>query len=144
MKTLFRFTLWMLVVGLGCAGMLIGCGDEDTSDHGVSSITSADPSHGYMLNSTPYYLQIDLGEKEEFALRLNPGMLIEMNLDTNRTYVLHVVVLNSANRTVSEYINTFYIDDIPLDNQLNDFVCSWYVEFTPNYPEYGYANNFGT
>ena len=144
MKTFFRLTRRVLLAGLVCVGVLTGCSDEDDSGNGVSAITSADPSHGYMLNSTPYHLQIDLGEKEKFELSLNPGMLIEMKLDTNRTYVLHVVVMNAANRAVSEYVNTFYIDDIPLDNQLNDFVCSWYVEFTPTYPEYGFANNFGT
>ena len=96
------------------------------------------------MNSTRYRLVIDLAEREKFEFELAPGMTVGIYLQVKKTHTLHVVVLNQAGRAISEYVNSFYIDDIPLDNQLKDYICSWYVEFTPEFPEYGFANRFGT
>jgi hypothetical protein len=130
-----------------CLGLLVSCGDDDDDDKYSfvsGTISNTDPSYGFMANSTPYHLVIDLGEREDFEFTLAPGMITGMHLKEKRTYVLHVVVLNESGRAISEYLNSFYIDDVPLDNQLKDFVCSWFVEFTSKYPESGFANNFGT
>ncbi len=146
MKKFFISTVKAILLVMLCSGLLIGCNDEDDDKNSPISnaIASNDPSYGFMVNSTQYHLALDLGEKEKFEFSLSPGMTIGVRLKVKRTYVLHVVVLNAAGRTVSEYVNSFYIDDVPLDNQLKDYLCSWYVEFTPKYPEYGFANKFGT
>ena len=135
-----------IVVGVGlCLGLLGSCGDNDEKNTSPNSpVTEADPSYGFMLNSTPYDLNIDLGEEEDFNIDLAPGQLLGMYLQENKTYVIHVVVLDNARRAVSDYLTSFYIDDIPLDNQLTDFLCNWYVEFTSTYPELGFTNKFGT
>lgn len=138
-----RFFLTLFIVVL-CTGFLVNCGDDDDDSLIMSSIANDDPSYGFMVNSTQYRLVIDLDEKEEFDIALDPGMIIDMRLRTRKTHVLHVVVLDGANRALSEYINTFYIDEIPLDNQIKDFVCSWYVEFTPEQPLSGFANKTGS
>lgn len=146
MNILWRTTLKLLLVSVVCIGMLGSCGDDDDNNYEPlsESIASTDPSYGYMWNNTRYTLQIDFGEVEEFNVTLAPGAMMLAQLTTDRTYIMHVVVMNSRMRVVSEYINALYVDNIPLDNQFRDFVCSWFVEFTPNYPEYGYANNFGS
>jgi len=135
-----------IVVGVGlCLGLLGSCEDNDKKDTSPNSpVTEADPSYGFMLNSTPYSLNIDLGEEEDFNINLAPGQLLGTYLKENKTYVIHVVVLNNARRAISEYVTSFYVDDIPLDNQLTDFLCNWYVEFTSTYPELGFTNKFGT
>jgi hypothetical protein len=144
-----RFLITMMKVillGLLCSGVLVSCNDDDNNQKSTitSAIGNSDPSYGFLLNSTPYLLKIDLGEEETFTIELNPGMLLGMHLKENKTYVLHVVILNNVGRVVSEYVNSFYIDAVPLDNQLEDFICSWYVEFTPTFPETGFVNKFGT
>lgn len=140
-----RTLMTLLLIGMGCMGLLTSCEDDDDDYDPLSeAISDTDPSYGFLLNATSYRLQIDLGEVEEFKIVLNPGQLKLARLDPDRTYILHVLVLDTAGRVVSEYVNTFYIDNIPLDNQLRDFLCSWFVEFTPNNPLYGFANNFGS
>ncbi len=146
MEKFFLTTVKVLFIVFLCINFLISCNDDDDDDNSsiLGSIASADASYGFMANSTSYSLVIDLGEKEEFEITLEPGAIVEMKLQENKTYVIHVVVMNTAGRALSEYINSFFIDDIPLDNQLSDFVCSWYVEFTSNQPLSGFANEFGT
>ena len=146
MKRFFIMTVKVILLVSLCLGVLVSCGDDDDNkDLTVSNaLTSADPSYGFMVNSSGYQLLIDFGEEESFELSLVPGQILQVNLQENRTYVLHVVVLDIRGGAISEYINTFFIDDIPLDNQFRDILCSWYVEFTSTYPEYGFANKFGT
>ena len=146
MKKYCMTTVKILLVVFLCTGVLVSCGDDDDDKDStiMDAIANADPSYGFMVNSTQYRLVIDLGEEEEFEIALDPGMIIDMQLKERKTYILHVVVMNTRGRAISEYVNSFYIDEIPLDNQLGDFICSWYVEFTPNQPESGFANNFGT
>lgn len=145
MKSFFITLGKLLLIVMVCSGLLTACNNDDGKKGAISgAISTPDPSYGFLVNATPYRLQIDFGEKETFDLILSPGQILGVHLDTKRAYVMHVVVLNTAGRVVSDYMNGFYVDEIPLDNQLRDFVCSWYVEFTANYPEYGYANDFGT
>jgi hypothetical protein len=144
MNILKKTRLIMGGIILLCAVMLAGCDDDDDNGPRISSISNVDPSYGFMINSTDYHLTIDINEVEKFEINLDPGMVIGLRLDENRSYTMHVVVLNSRGRVVSEYNNSFFIDNIALDNQLSDFVCSWYVEFSPDSSEYGFTNNFGT
>ena len=145
MKRSFIRTVKVILLVSLCLGVLVSCGDDDDNGVTISNvITDADPSYGFIVNSTGYQLLIDFGEEEKFELRLVPGQILQVNLRENRTYVLHVVVLDIRGGAISEYNNTFFIDDVPLDNQFRDVLCSWYVEFTSNYPEYGFANKFGT
>lgn len=142
MKRFFIVMVKIILCISLCLGVLVSCDNND--DDKNLTITNADPSYGFMANSTEYHLLIDFGEKEKFELRLPPRQVIEMNLQYNRTYVMHVVVLNNWGGVISEYINAFFIDNIPLDNQFREVVCSWYFEFISNYPEYGFANKSGT
>jgi len=146
MKKFFIITVKVILIVSLCLGILVSCGDDDDDKSSVISgaVMDADPSYGFMVNSTGFRLLIDLGEREEFDVSLAPGEIIWIRLKENRTYVLHVVVLNETGRGLAEYVNSFYIDDVPLDNYLMDFVCSWYVEFTPVYPGDGFANRFGS
>jgi hypothetical protein len=149
MKKFWRITIKAIMLVLLGLGMMMGCNDDKkNSDSKQSSPTNvigtADPSYGYLVNETPYRLKIDIDEEETFTVELPSGMLLGMSLTPNKTHVLHVAVLNSASKVVAEYTNSLYIDEYPLDHQLLNFICSWYVEFTDNHPEYGFANNFGS
>ncbi len=127
-----------------CLGFVVSCSDDDDDNDLTGAIATEDPSIGYMLNSTEYRLLIDLNEQEKFDIALDPGTIIEMKLKTRKTHVAHVIVMNSANRAIGEYVDTFYINEIPLDHRFKDFICSWYLEFTPNYPLQGRANLSGS
>lgn len=146
MKRFFMITVNVMLCVSLCLGVLVSCDDDDDDKNLTVSdaLSEADPSYGFMANSTEYQLLIDFGEKEKFNFRLAPGQVVEMNLQYNKTYVMHVVVLNTWGGAISEYINAFFIDNIPLDNQFREIVCSWYFEFISNYPEYGFTNEFGT
>ncbi len=147
MKRFFIITVKGILLAALCVGVLISCDDDDDDDNNLTisgTLVNADPSYGFIGNSTEFRLQIDLGEKEDFTLNLAPGQIIGVQLKENKTYILHVVVLNQGGGALSEYVNSFFIDDIPLDNQFKDVLCSWYVEFVSNYPEYGFGNEFGT
>ena len=133
----------MLALVLLCSGLLLSCSDDD-DDNGVviaNTQTSANPEYGFIVNSLAYTVVLDFNEREEFTTTLTPGMIIEMNFQEKKTHLLHVMVMNDAGRIFAEYVNSFYIDDVPLDNQLGDFQCSWYIELIS---EYGFDNNFGT
>ena len=145
MKRFFIGAMKVFLLVSLCSGVLVNWGDDDDKDVTISgALTDADPSYGFIVNSTDYQLLIYFGEKEKFDLTLVPRQMLYITLKENRTYVMHVVVLNSGGGVVADYIEAFYIDNIPLDNQFRDVVCSWYFEFTSNYPEYGFANNSGT
>ncbi|GAK55785.1 hypothetical protein U27_02744 [Candidatus Vecturithrix granuli] len=135
LRIVFVFTL--------CIGMLSGCDDDDNGNKNAitTAIDKPDASHGYIMNSLSYTVLIDIDEKEKFNLSLSPGMTVELRLKANKTHLLHAVVLNAQGRVMQEFVNSFYIDDVPLDNQLKDYLCSWYVELTS---EYGFGNNLGT
>ena len=145
MKRFFiRAVKVVLLVSLG-SGIFVSCGDDDEKDVTISgALANADPSYGFIVNSTDYQLLIDFGEKEKFDLKLAPRQMLYITLKENRTYVMHVVVLNNEGGAIADYNEAFFIDNVPLDNQFRDIVCSWYFEFTSNYPEYGFANNSGT
>lgn len=135
LRILFVFTL--------CIGILSGCDDDDNGNKRVitTAIDKPDASHGYIMNSLNYTVLIDIDEKEEFNLSLRSGMTVELRLKENKTHLLHAVVLDAQGRVMREFVNSFFIDDVPLDNQLKDYLCSWYVELTS---EYGFGNNLGT
>ena len=133
----------MAVLGGLCLGLLGNCKSDDNKSSGISNVIVApDPGAGFLLNSTPYSLAIDFQEAETFSVNLAPGKLLEINLTENKTYTIHVVALNAAGRVVSEYNYNFYINDVPLDSQLADFVCNWFVEFMPKYAEFGFTNRY--
>ncbi len=146
MKRFLLHGLKVLLIVCVCSGFLVSCGDDDDdNDSGVTnSISDDNPSYGFMLNSTQYRLLIDIDDKDEFEIALDPGMIIDMHLQTRKTHLMHVLVLNQSSTIIGEYINGFYVDEYPLDNQLKDFLCNWYVEFTAEYPFTGWANEFGT
>ncbi|MBD3308699.1 hypothetical protein GF339_19965 [candidate division KSB3 bacterium] len=142
-KYLSTMATLVLLLGL-CSGIIVGCDDDDDDSRStiMDTIANDDPSYGFLVNSTTYRMVLDLGEAERFNLTLEPGAIISLNLQTQKTHLIHVVVLNQANRAIADYVNGFYIDEIPLDNRLKDFICSWYVEFISD--ESGFGNNFGT
>jgi hypothetical protein len=131
----------LIIAVVICLGGLISCDDDDETKSTI--LMEADPSLGYLYNSSSYTLKIDLDEKEDFAINLVPQQLYKLNLQADQTHIFHVLVLNSKGRVVSEYVNTFYVNDVPLDNQLSDFMCNWFYEFTDVNPEYGFANRSG-
>ena len=142
MKKNFKTSLKILFIVFLCAGILVGCDDDDDKKNVITNaIADSDPSQGFIVNSLDYRVVIDFNEKEEFNASLDPGMILEINLTDNTTHLLHVVVLNGEGRIISEYSNSFYIDNIPLDNQLKDFLCSWYIDLVS---ESGYGNDFGS
>ena len=134
-----------IVVLLGmivlCFGVLGGCSDDDDNNPATSAIESRDPSYGFLLNSTPYRIALDFGQQNEFQTTLEPGELMSINMNTDRTHLVHAVVLNGNDRAIADYVNSFFIDKFALDNQLRDFICSWYVEFRS---ESGFYNRFGS
>lgn len=142
MKRLYKIIISLFVVVV-LSGFLVSCESDDESNSNVSDVIGDDdPGQGFLANSTSYRLLLDFEETNEFNVALDPGMIIEMRLSSRQTHLIHIVVLDTrTGRAVSEYVNSFYIDDIPLDNKLHDFVCSWYIEFMS---ESGFANKFGT
>ncbi|PID56469.1 hypothetical protein CSB45_11500 [candidate division KSB3 bacterium] len=131
----------LLAVIILCFGVLAGCGDDKDMSPVSSAIEKRDPSYGFLLNSTPYRLVLDFEEQNRFRKTLEPGELISLTRQKNRTHLVHVVVMDEGDRAITDYVNSFYIDDYALDNQLRDFLCSWYVEFVS---DSGFYNNFGS
>lgn len=144
MKKQVLLALRIVLLCILCTGMLSGCDDDNDSGNKniiTTAIDDPDASRGFIMNSLNYTVILDLDEKEKFNLSLSPGMTVELRLKENKTHLLHVVVLSAEGRVIREFVNSFYIDDVPLDNQLKDFLCSWYVELIS---EYGFGNNLGT
>lgn len=142
MKKQVLLALRIVFVVTLCIGMLSGCDDDNGDNHVLTTaIDTPDASHGYIMNSLSYTVLIDIDEKEKFNLSLSPGMTVELSLEENKTHLLHAVVLNAQGRVIQEFVNSFYIDNVPLDNQLKDYLCSWYVELIA---ESGFGNNLGT
>ena len=132
----------LVFIVLVCLGVLASCSDDDDNTSSTTAaIVANDPSYGFIANSTNYRMVIDIGEKKAFQFTLEPGATIDLNLHQKKTHVAHVVLLNAADRVVADYVNSFYIDEIPLDSQFRDMICSWYAEFIS---ESGFGNNFGT
>ena len=51
----------ILLVSL-CSGVFVSCGDDDEKDVIVNgALANADPSYGFIVNSTDYQLLIDFG-----------------------------------------------------------------------------------
>ncbi|MBD3308698.1 hypothetical protein GF339_19960 [candidate division KSB3 bacterium] len=132
----------IIAVGL-CVAMLIGCSDDDNGANPTvtQSIANADPSAGFIANATTYRLVIEIDGDTASTFSLDPGVIVNLSLQEQTTHLLHVTVFDGTGDKLAEYLNSFYIDEIPLDNRLNDFLCSWYVEIIS---ESGFANNFGT
>ncbi len=128
-------SLLLFVVGTS------GCDSETGRGLPVGGIPNTDPGHGYVINSTDYTLVVDVNGQDEYQVRIQAGDLLVMGLEQEQTHLLHVVVLDSSGQAVAEYVNSFYINEVALDNQVRDFVCSWYVEVTS---ASGYANRFGS
>lgn len=142
MKKHITTTGKLLYIILLCVGMLISCSDDDDKDNPASTaILSADPSDGFLVNSTGFRAVIDFGQQKQFQTTLEPGQMMNLNLQRDKTHVVHVVLLNESDRALSDFVNSFYIDETALDNQLRDFLCSWYVEFVTMS---GYNNRFGS
>ena len=138
-KSSFRILGIFSILMMGILG-LSAC--ESESGRGISSGTpNTDPEYGYVINSTDYTLVIDVDGQEEYQVRIQAGDLLAMALEEEETHLLHVIVLDSSGQALAEYVNSFYIDANALDNQVSDFVCSWYVEVVS---ESGYANRFGS
>ncbi len=143
MKKQILLVLKVILMCSACLGMLGGCDDDDDGNKRIitTAIDQPNASRGYIMNSLKYSVLIDLDEKEEFNLLLGPGMTVELNLQENKTHLLHAAVLNSQGRVIKEFVNSFFINNVPLDNQLKDFLCSWYVEIVS---ESGFGNNIGS
>lgn len=143
MRNILGRSAKLVMLVLLCAGLIMSCKDDDDDNLSPNSeiLGNINPGYGFLVNSTDYRLVIDLDEQETFEVTLNPGATMGIALHEKKTHVIHVLMVNGAGRVVTEYVNSFYIDDIPLDNQLNDFVCNWYVEF---FAESGFVNKFGT
>lgn len=142
-KQFFLVCKYVLLLLL-CVGIMTGCDDDDDNGDNIaitSAIDQPDPKRGFIMNSLDYMVVIDIDEKEKFRMSLSPGMIVELKLQEKKTHVLHAVVLNTQGRTIHEFVNSFYIDEFPLDNQFKDFVCSWYVELVS---EYGFGNDMGS
>ena len=123
----------LLCIALICTGLLISCSDDNGA--------RGDPTLGYIVNSTPYRISIDLGLQNDYKWTLGPGELLTLNLERNRTHVISVVFYNNADRVGKEFTSNFYINDIALDNKLRDFLCSWYFEIVSTS---GFGNNSGS
>ena len=130
----------LLSIVMFCFGVFTGCSDDDDNPTS-SALKSENPSYGFFINSTAYRIVLDLGQKNDFDIALEPGEMMSLTLKRGATHSVHAVLVDSADRAVSDYVNNFYIDEYGLDNQFEDFICSWYVEFVS---ESGYANNFGS
>ncbi len=48
---------------------------------------------------------------------IEPGELLSMESQRNRTHLMHAVVLNANDGAIADYVNSFFIDDFALDNQ---------------------------
>ncbi len=126
---------------LCCAALLAGCSDDDNDSRlSTSVIQSGDARQGYFINSTAYRMVIDLEEQEDFTITLQAGQILAQKLAAKETHVAHVVLLDANDRAVADYVNSFYINEIPLDQQYRDFICSWYVDFLSLS---GFGNDFG-
>ena len=143
MKKHITTTGKLLYIILLCVGVLISCSDDDddTTNSTSTALVSANPSNGFIVNSTDFRAVIDFGQQNQFQTTLEPGQMMNMNLQRNKTHLVHVVLLNESDRALSEFVNNFYIDNTALDNQLRDFLCSWYVEFVTMS---GFNNRFGS
>ena len=133
--------LYVLLALLTCILAISGCESESGRGIPVGGIPNTDPGHGYVINSTNYTIVIDVNGQNEYQVRIQPGDLLAMGLDQEQTHLLHVIMLNDSGQAVAEYVNSFYINEIALDNQVRDFVCSWYAEVISTS---GYANRFGS
>ncbi|GAK51683.1 hypothetical protein U14_02928 [Candidatus Moduliflexus flocculans] len=136
MKTSWLYGVRLSVLAICClfGSVLTGCGDDDSNDR------YSDPNFGYIKNSTDYTIAIDFGKDNEFSTRLAPGEMRGFDMDEGRSHLLHVVVLDSANRAVSEFFTNFNVDTTPFDNEWNGFVCSWYVDILR---ESGFGSEMG-
>ena len=144
MQKQFFLVLKCVLLFVLCVGILSGCDDSDGNGKSnviTTAIDDPDPKRGFIMNSLNYTLVIDIDEKEEFRMSLSPGAIVEISLKEQKTHLLHAVVLNAEGRVVNDFVNSFYIDEVPLDNQFKDFLCSWYVEIVS---EYGFGNDMGT
>lgn len=144
MQKQFFLVVKYVVLFVLCVGILAGCDDDDGNGNKAvitTAIADSDPARGFIMNSLNYTVVIDIDEKEEFRMAIGPGGIVEVSLKAKKTHLLHVVVLNAQGRVVNEFMNSFYIDEVPLDNQFRDFLCSWYVELVS---EHGFGNYMGS
>ncbi len=133
MKKHARLTGTLLCFVLLCAGLLLGCSDDNGA--------KGDPSLGYIVNSTSYRISVDLGLQNKYKWTLGPGEILRLNLDHNRTHVISVIFYNNADRVGTGFSSNFYIDGTALDNTLRDFLCSWYFEIVSTS---GFGNKSGS
>ncbi len=111
----------LLCVALMCARLLVGCSDNDDGAKG-------DPELGYIVNSTPYRVAIDIGLKNKYKWTLESGGIMSLELEANKTHAISVILYNNTDRVGEGFTSNFYINEIALDNKLRDFLCSWYYE----------------
>lgn len=137
-KMITRVLILLLVI-LWAIGITSCNKDEENSF--ITGSPNADPGYGYIINSTEYSLAVDVSERGDYQISIAPGGLNAIQLQPRTTHLIHVVMLDNSGRAVAEYVNSFYINEIALDNQVRDFICSWYVEITSTS---GYTNNFGS
>jgi len=135
----YRWDLKVLVVACFVCLALVGCDDDDNSNSGLP-VAQNNPNYGYVKNSTEYTIAIDFGKDNDFSTKLAPGQMLGFNMDEGRAHLLHTVVLDNANRAISEFYTNFYVDETALDNEWNGFVCSWYVDILR---ESGFGSDMG-